>query len=498
VPRAGEGLKTMRKSIVLAAALLAATVPAHAQVAAPAAAQTAPNPAQVFARLSDAEIKARVEAAIAQVTARPEAVGLSVAVARGDKIIVERGAGFADLATRRRAGAVTEFRIGSVTKQFTAAAIMKLVEQGKIRLDDPLAKYLPDFDTGGRTVTIRQLLNHASGIPNYTAQPGFGAIAAKPDLTAQDVLKLVSGAPFDFEPGTGWRYSNTNYYLLGLIIEKVTGQPYGDFVQNRLFKPLGLTRTRYDSGDASVADRALGYAFDPATNARPLADPLSMTGPFSAGAIASTAGDLLRWQIALTGGRAVSAASFQQMSGSTVKIGQGDAAYGFGLMVDRIGGMRRIWHNGGINGFNSVLTWWPDLGLRTAVISNSEGLPSEAVEQMIVAALTSDKPLPPARTSPQPGSEAALRTQILGMASGAPDYAAMTPQMAEVVRGQVAALKPLFQELGPLKALIFTSVDLNGVDQYLAQFANGALLFSIALDSQGKIGGSWFRPVAKP
>jgi hypothetical protein len=167
-------------------------------------------------------------------------------------------------------------------------------------------------------------------------------------------------------------------------------------------------------------------------------------------------------------------------------------------MVDRIGGMRRIWHNGGINGFNSVLTWWPDLGLRTAVISNSEGLPSEAVEQMIVAALTSDKPLPPARTSPQPGSEAALRTQILGMASGAPDYAAMTPQMAEVVRGQVAALKPLFQELGPLKALIFTSVDLNGVDQYLAQFANGALLFSIALDSQGKIGGSWFRPVAKP
>ncbi|MGZ3196494.1 MAG: serine hydrolase [Croceibacterium sp.] len=481
----------MRKSIALATVLAIASPQAHAQEASPPA-------AQVFAHLSNADVARRVDAAIAQVVARPEAAGLSIAVARGDRIIVERGAGLADVNAKRPADPATEFRIGSLTKQFTAAATMKLVERGKIGLDDPLSKYLPDFDTGGRTVTIRQLLNHASGIPNYTEQAGFRAVSGKPELTRQDILKVVSGVKFDFEPGTGWHYSNTNYFLLGLIVENVSGRSYADFLAQEFFKPLGLTRSRYDTGEGAVADRAQGYSFDPATGARRIADPLNMVGPFAAGALASTAGDLLRWQIALTNGRAVSPASFQQMVNSKVNIGQGDAAYGFGLMNDRIGGMRRIWHNGGINGFNSVLTWWPDLGLRTAVISNSEGLPSEAVEKMLVAALTSDKPLPPARTTAQPGSEAALRAQVQGMAAGTPDYTAMTPQMAEVVRGQLPALRPVFDKLGPLQSLTFKGVDLNGVDQYLAQFANGALLFSIALDPQGKIGGSWFVPVRKP
>jgi CubicO group peptidase (beta-lactamase class C family) len=211
-----------------------------------------------------------------------------------------------------------------VTKQFTAAAIMKLVEQGKIGLDDPLAKYVPDFDTGGRTVTIRQLLNHASGIPNYTNLE-FIKIAGKPDLTREDVLRLVSGKPFDFQPGTGWQYSNTNYFLLGLIVEKLSGQSYADFLQRTFFGPLGLKRTRYDSG-TPVPDSAQGYSFNPADGTLRKADPVNMVGPFAAGALASTAGDLLRWQIALTKGRAVSPASFQQMTSSTVKTGQCDSA----------------------------------------------------------------------------------------------------------------------------------------------------------------------------
>jgi D-alanyl-D-alanine carboxypeptidase len=477
------------KSIALAAALLLAAPQARAQEAEPQA-------GVVFARLSDAEIARRVDAALAQVIARPEAAGLSVAVARGDKIIVERGTGLADIENKRSADAATEFRIGSVTKQFTAAAIMKLVEQGKLGLDDPLSKYLPDFDTGGRTVTIRQMLNHASGIPNYT-NPEFGKIAGKPDLTREEVLKLVSGKPFDFEPGKGWRYSNTNYYLLGLIVEKLSGQSYAEFLQREFFGPLALKRTRYDDG-TPVPDSAQGYAFNPADGTLRRADPVNMVGPFAAGALASTAGDLLRWQIALTSGRAVSPASFQQMIGSPVRIGQGDAAYGFGLMLDRVGGMRRVWHNGGINGFNSVLTWWPDLGLRTAVISSSEGLPSEQVEQLIVAALTSDTPLPQPRSTAQPGSEAALRHAIAGIAAGNPDYAALTPAMADLTRTQLPALQGAFQRLGSLQSLTFKGVDLNGVDQYLAQFANGALMFSISLDPQGKVGGVRMAPVGPP
>jgi CubicO group peptidase (beta-lactamase class C family) len=464
-------------------------------VAAPAIAQEAAAvpQAQVFAKLGDTEAARRIEAAIAQVVARPETAGLSVAVARGDRIIFERGAGFADIDSKRPADAATEFRIGSVTKQFTAAAIMKLVEQGKLALDDPLAKYVSDFDTGGRTVTIRQMLNHASGIPNYT-NPDFIKIAGKPDLTREDVLKLVSGKPFDFEPGTGWRYSNTNYFLLGLIVEKLSGQSYAAFLQREFFDPLGLKRTRYDDG-TPVSDSAQGYAYNPADGRLRKADPLNMVGPFAAGALASTAGDLLRWQIALTNGRAVNAASFQQMMGSTVKTGQGDAGYGFGLVVDRVGGLRRVWHNGGINGFNSVLTWWPDLGLRTAVISNSEGLPSDQVEQLIVAALTSDAPLPAARTTAQPGTEAAVRKLIAGIAAGSPDYSAMTPALAELTRQQLPAMQKGFEQIGALQSVTFKGVDLNGVDQYLVQFANGALLVSLSLDPQGKVAGSRFMPV---
>jgi hypothetical protein len=157
-----------------------------------------------------------------------------------------------------------------------------------------------------------------------------------------------------------------------------------------------------------------------------------------------------------------------------------------------------VWHNGGINGFNSVLTWWPDLGLRIAVISNSEGLSSEAVEQLIVAALTSDAPLPPPRTTAQPGSQDALRHMIVGIAEGSPDYSALSPGLAEATRNQLAMMQPMFARLGAVQSVTFKGVDLNGVDQYLVQFANGALWFTISLDPQGKVGGARFVPLAPP
>jgi CubicO group peptidase (beta-lactamase class C family) len=183
-------------------------------------AQVAAQPAQeqVFGKLSDAEVARRVQAVVDRYKARPEFAALSVAVARGDRLIVDEGVGIADLEWNAPADARTEMRIGSVTKQFTAAAIMKLHEQGKIGLDDSLAKYLPDFDTEGHTVTIRQLLTHTSGIPNYTSQPGFFAKQAPLDLSDNELLATIKGVPFDFEPGTKWAYSNTNFYLLGMIV----------------------------------------------------------------------------------------------------------------------------------------------------------------------------------------------------------------------------------------------------------------------------------------
>jgi CubicO group peptidase (beta-lactamase class C family) len=474
-------------SLAFAALLLAGPAPAQ---------EAATSGAQILAGLTEAEIARRVQTVLDSLEGRPEFVGLSVAVARGDQVIVDRGLGLADIEWNQPADAETVFRIGSVTKQFTAAAIMKLVEQGKLTLDDPLARYVPDFDTGGRTVTIRQLLNQTSGIPNYTAQPEFISKGVALDLSPHDLLQYVAGKPFVFEPGQGWQYSNTNYYLLGMIVEKVSGESYAEYLDDAFFKPLGLAHTLYGFEGRLIPKRAQGYALDPDRRVRSNDQPMSMLNPGAAGALVSTAGDLVRWQIALTDGRAVSPDSFRQMITSTVQTGNGNSAYGFGLGVEELEGQRRITHGGGINGFNSSLTWLPDAALRVAVISNSQDLPSPWVEGRIVMALTSNDPLPALRTTPQPGAEAALRKLIEGQANGTPDYETMSPQLAEAVRVQLPQLQPLFQRTGAIKAITFVRTDLDGLDTYRVDFAKGgAAMFSIFLLPDGKIATSFFRPV---
>ena len=389
------------------------------------------------------------------------------------------------------------FRIGSITKQFTAAGIMKLVESGKIALDDPLAKYLPDFDTGGRTVTIRQLLHHTSGIPNYTAQPGFIGKDERLDPTTKDLLALVAGKPFSFEPGTSWSYSNTNYILLAAIIETLSGQPYGAFMQAQFFKPLALSHTRADSEAAIIPHRASGYGIRFDTGERRNAAIISTGNSGGAGVIASTAGDLVRWQIALINGRALTPASFQQMISAPAKTGIPDTSYGFGLIVDQSTGQRRVSHTGGINGFNSSLTWLPETGLITAVISNSEPMPSGIVEDQIIAALTSDELPPPPRSTPQPGAEAALRKLIGDMVAGTPDYATMSPQMVEATRAQLQRIQEILKAQGPLRSITFQSVTLDGLDSYRAEFEKGALIYTMALFPDGKIATLFFRAAPK-
>jgi CubicO group peptidase (beta-lactamase class C family) len=450
--------------------------------------------AQVFAGLSDAEVERRVGAVIDEIATHPEFVGLSVAVARGDDLILDRGYGIADLEWNAPVDASTIFRIGSTTKQFTAAAILKLAEQGKLGLDDPLSRYVPEFDTGGRMVTIRQLLNHTAGIPEHTTQPGFFAKLAPLNLSDAELLQLVSGKPFDFEPGTAWRYSNTNYYLLGMVVAKAGGRPYAAFMQDEFFTPLGLAQTRYGSETAIIPRRAQGYSFDPDTGTHSNDAAISMNVPGAGGALVSSAGDLVRWQIALTNGRALRRASFEQMIGSPVKMGQGDAHYGFGWVIDRRDGQRVIRHGGSINGFGSVLTWLPESGLRVAVITNSEALSAGVVERRIIAALTSAEP-PAPRTTQQPGSEAALRKYIADVVAGTPDYATMSPLGADATRAMLPMLQQTYKDLGPLRSLTFTGVTLLDFDSYRAEFANGAAAYTILLSPDGTIAMMNYRPV---
>ncbi|MBM42158.1 MAG: hypothetical protein CL483_09585 [Acidobacteria bacterium] len=367
-------MRTVARAALSAIVFAVAAFPAKLSLAQPVA-------------LSDEEVIARTMAVIDWAMDREGAVGLSVALARGGDVLVEEGAGIADLEFGIPADHETAFRIGSLTKQFTAAAIMKLVEQDKLSLDSDISDYLPTFDKGQREITIRQLLNHTSGVPSYTSQPEFFPKGSPLDLTHDELLEFVKGVSFDFEPGKGWNYSNTGYYLLGMIIEAAGERPYPSYVDEELFEPLGLTRTFYGSERTVIPNRAQGYDFDQATGTYFNDALISMNTPGAAGALTASAGDLVRWTIALTGGRAVEPESYEEMITSTVETGQGSARYGFGLMIDEANGVRRISHTGGIPGFNSILATLPDADVHLAVISNSSALSSGVVVGSIVRAL---------------------------------------------------------------------------------------------------------------
>jgi CubicO group peptidase (beta-lactamase class C family) len=299
--------------------------------------------------------------------------------------VYERAHGFADLEFTVNADPETMFRIGSVTKQFTGAAIVKLAERGKLSVDDPLSRFLPDYPRGDE-ITLRHLLTHTGGVPNYTnLGPKWEQVVAR-ELSHEELVALWKDMPLDFEPGTKWNYSNSGYYLLGMVIEKVSGQGYDAFLRDTFFDPLKLTRTRYDSNGEVLLNRAQGYGF---AEGKFWNDQLiGMSQPGAAGALISTAGDLVRWQLALVGGKVVAPASFEEMTLPYLLEDGSDSHYGFGLMIAPQIGLPCISHGGGIFGFNSYLAYWPEEKLSISVISNSEGLRSEELAFELARALT--------------------------------------------------------------------------------------------------------------
>lgn len=340
------------------------------------------------AQVSPPSEAARIEDVVLKHMKDPGAVGISVAVARGSEFVYSKAHGFADLEFAVGADEATMFRIGSVTKQFTAAAILKLAERGKLSVDDPLTRFLPEYPTHGHELTLRHLLTHTGGVPNYTDLGPKWAVNMARELPDEELVALWKDLPPDFAPGEKWSYSNSGYYLLGMVVAKVSGRSYADFVRENLFEPLGLARTRYDSNEEVLPNRAQGYAFEDGkfTN-----DGLiGMSQPGAAGALISTAGDLVRWQQALVSGRVVKPESYEEMTLPFLLASGRETSYGMGLQLDQRAGQRCIWHGGGINGFNSVLMYFPEAQLHVAVISNSERLRADALglalaEELLIA-----------------------------------------------------------------------------------------------------------------
>ena len=360
-------------SVVIAALALSGAVAG----AAPAAAQSAAV-AEAPARADlVAGIDSIVNAALAQPGSAP---GLSVAVVQGGDTLVMKGYGLADVEHQMPVTDRTVFRIGSVTKQFTAAAVMKLVEEGKISLDATIADYLPDYPEPGRNVTIHQLLNHTSGIPSYTGMGERFWDRSRLDLTHEQMLELFASDSLEFASGSQWAYNNSGYYLLGVILEKVVGKPYEEHLDSTQWDALGLDQTSYCRQREVIPHRAEGY--DSEDGELIHAAPLSMNPPGAAGALCSTARDLVHWAHALASGRVVSDASFDRMTEVT-RLSDGKTQnYGYGLMPGELEGHAVVQHGGGINGFAAQLTTYPDDDLMIVVLANGPTNPGR-LEQAI-------------------------------------------------------------------------------------------------------------------
>jgi D-alanyl-D-alanine carboxypeptidase len=306
------------------------------------------------------DVAAQVDTMVARYLQRTYVPGVSVAVIRGGRdTLVFRGYGVANLEHHVPATAETVYPVASITKQFTAAAVMQLAEQKRLALDDPVGRYLPGLPPEWRRVRIRQLLDHTSGVPD-------SPVLLREDLPPDSVVARAAHDPFEFAPGTQWRYSNVGYLVLGLIVEKASGESYAGYLQARIFQPLGLKATRYCGPARVVGHRAAGYVQrDTSVVDAPYT---SMTALFAAGGICSTVGDLAAWNRALAQGRVVGPASWARM---TTPEGAARAhAYGYGLSVAPFEGHRLVGHGGELAGFKGASAYLPDDSLSVTVLTN--------------------------------------------------------------------------------------------------------------------------------
>jgi D-alanyl-D-alanine carboxypeptidase len=324
----------------------------------------------------------RADSLVLTYLAESHAPGASFAVIRGNDTLAYGAYGLANVEASRAPTATTIYEIGSNTKQFTSAAIMKLVEQGRVKLDDDLSKYVPQFPLHGKRVSIRQLLTHTSGIHDYTSSPAWSKTWNEV-LSPDSIIKFVAADTFDFAPGTAYRYDNTGYVLLGMVIEKATGQKYASYLDAQFFKPLGLRQTSYCPSRTPDPAFALGYTKG-ANGATERAQFMDLSHPFAAGALCSTVGDFAKWQRALAGGRVVSPASYALMSTADTLNNGRKINYGFGLVPGVLDGHKTVSHTGGIPGFATAAAYVADDSLSIVVFTNFDRESPQRVVQNLL------------------------------------------------------------------------------------------------------------------
>jgi len=332
----------------------------NACAAPPPPAATVPPPPAEFARRAGELLEQNY---------RPDAPGVVVLVARGDTVLFRAARGEADFASKVPLRPEAVFRIGSITKQFAAAGLLKLVDHGRVKLRDPLSRYVPDFP-GGNRITLRHLLNHTSGIASYTDLPNYMERQIQRDLTTAQMIDVFRNLPPRFPPGSHCEYSNSNYVLVGAVIEAVSGVPWYSYLEEALFEPLGMRQTGFGPDPRFAVRQVPGHSYEgqkvvPARS-------ISMTQAHAAGALVSSADDLLTWNRALHGGRVLERSTYAQMVTPVGKAADGGVRSGFGLIRERLRGRETLWHGGDIFGFSAALIYTPGPDITVVVMENDD------------------------------------------------------------------------------------------------------------------------------
>ena len=321
--------------------------------------------------------------------------GVALIVTDDGKTVFAGGRGLADLEKKVPITPATVFRLGSITKQFSAAVMLQLVAEGKVSLDDKLSKFFPDYPKPGADATVAQLLNHTVGVQSYTSIPGWMGDeknTARP-YTTEEMIALFKDLPAPSKPGEKWEYNNSGYVLVGAVIEKVTGKPWHVNVEERIARPLGLKTIRYGTLEETMADMAKGYT---ETGGKQVpARKIHMSVPHAAGALLGSVEDLARWSHALHHGKVVRPDLYAKMIAPTVLPDGKTQNYGFGLAQDEVRGRKAIRHGGGIFGFSTEAVYIPGEDVFVAVFTNSDDpVASEETLTYRLAALALGEPYP--------------------------------------------------------------------------------------------------------
>jgi len=456
-----------------------------------------------FGVVASAQTVSDVDALMQKVIDAKTIPAAGVVVVRDGKVVLTKGYGAADMEGSTPANENTPFQIASVTKQFTAAAVLLLVEDGKLKLDDTLGKYVTDVPAKWSGVTIRQLLNQVSGIPNYTAG---GKLVKDKIYTSSEILGLVKDVPHRFEPGTKWEYSNTNYFLLGMVIEKASGKSYASFMHERIFRPLGMKSTTVNTRGLKIQNAAVGYELASGKWQRAKLDEPSQ--PFAAGAIVSTPVDMAKWAIAAGEGKLLKKTSWDE-AWTSAKLADGKSAdYGFGWRVAKFGEASYLGHSGGISGFGSFIVRFPAENLAIVVLTNGAGAAQQLAFEIAglfvpkvgteIAKQNAAKNVP-AIADADPDTTKFLRGVFEGMVRGEGDPAIFSAEMQKVMfPDRITQLKGPLGSQGALKGFeLLTSENPNGTKHriYRGTFESGfKIRVDFLVDAQGKIHGTNVRP----